>query len=275
MFIVEAMDNELVRRKKIGGRDGKKKWKRQSDTSNLQLFNLKEAKMQVAENSRAKSAGPMFKIQIEPDVEIKKKLDKDRFKAKMNPEFIGKSEKKLLKRIEKHEAKGDHPSTGVEHGDAKSKSVIVKKSEPTKKRDPDLEADFDVWGVDLVDLNIHHKKPEVNTKNVIETPKVLKPYAGQSYNPSFQDHLELMKVVVNKAEDKRAIFKSKSEKAEERTKKQALQKRPPQKPKTKKEKELFDEHAKQREVKRKVQDGNNIDRLFREEKNRQRKHGSA
>lgn len=268
------MDNELVRKKKLGGRAGKKKWMKQSDTSNLQLFDLKQAKKQVAENARPKSSGPMFKIQVEPDAAIKKKLDKDRFKVKASEEVVGKAEKNLLKKLEKQVKKQDDESTEVERDKSKSKSVPAKQPETAAKKDKDIEAEFDLWDMDLVDLDIHHKKPILVTKNTLELPKVLKPYAGQSYNPSYQDHLDLMKVVVEKGEEKRATFKTKSDKAEERGKKQALQKRPPQKPRTKKEKEVMEEHEKQRELKRRAFETKHFDRLMREEENRQKKKGT-
>lgn len=266
------MDNELVRRKKIGGRAGKKKWKKQSDTSNLQLHDLKQARKQIIEDARPKSTSPKFMIQIEPDAAIKKKLDKDRFKDQNIREAVGKAEKNLFKKVEKQVKKIDDDSTEVEHEKEKSKSVPIKKPDDgQKKKDKDIEAEFDLWGADLVELDIHHKKPEIKTKNSIELPKVLKPYAGQSYNPSYQDHLELMKVVVNKAEEKRHSFKSKSDKADEKAKKQNLKKRPPQKPKTQKEKEMLEEHERQRELKRKEYEIKNFDRIMREEQNKQKK----
>ena len=82
-----------------------------------------------------------------------------------------------------------------------------------------------------------------------------------------------MKVVIDRAEIKRPNFKTKSEKAIEKTRKQMLEKRPPQKPRTKKEKELMDEHEKQREEKKKEFEIKNFDRLVREADNKSRKQG--
>lgn len=260
------MDNELVRRKKVGGRAGKKKWKRSSDTTGLQLHDLKQAKKDVREASRPKSTGPLFKIMVEPDVAVKQKLAKDRFKAVPVP-VTSKAELKILKQMEKTMEKS---KAEVE---TKQSQSAPKQAKPTQKRDADLEAEFDVWGADLKDLNIYHDKPQIKTKHEIELPKTLKPYAGQSYNPSHQDQLALMKVVVDKAEEKKPTFKSKSDKAQARAVQESLVKRPPQKPRTKKEKELFDAHEKQRELKKKEYDSKNIERYFNEAKNKWRKHG--
>lgn len=264
------MDNELVRRKKIGGRAGKKKWKKQSDTTGLQLNDLKQAKRTIAEAARPKSTGPLFKIQIEPDAAIKKKLDKDRFKEQALV-MTSKAELKKLKKLEKVAEKQNEVLGETQ---AKVSQSVPKAASLQKPRYRDVEADFDIWGADLKDLNIHHDKPQIKTKNDLEIPKTLVPYSGQSYNPSHQDQLELMKVIIDKAEEKKAFFKSKSEKAQERALKESLAKRPPQKPRTKKEKELFDLHAKQREEKKKAYDANNIERYFNEARNKQRKHGS-
>lgn len=266
------MQNELVKRRKIGGRAGKKKWMKESDTSNLQLYELNQAKKQFAENARPKSTGPMFKIQVEPDAAIKKKLDKDRFKEKTF-QTTSKVEKKLLKKIEKQAKQAEVESTEVDSVGNRSKSAPQKDLKPLKK-DQDLEAEFDIWGMEPKELDIHHNKPQIKTKKEVEMPKIVKPYGGQSYNPSQADHLNLMKVVIEKGEEKRNAFKTKSEKAQLKAKKQQLEKRPPQKPRTKKEKELFDEHEKGRELKRKEYELKNFDRLIREADNKSRKQGS-
>ena len=264
------MDGELVRRKKMGGKAGKKKWKKQSDTTLLQLKDLKDAKKSIAEAARPKSSGPMFKIQIEPDIAIKKKLDKDRFKEMVYTP-TSRAEEKAMKKLQKSMKKLDGESTEVESRQSKS---APKPKVTTKKVDDDIEAGFDLWKTDLKDLNIHHDKPQFKTRKELEIPKTLTPYAGQSYNPSHQDQLELMKEVVRRGEEKYQSFKSKSDKAQERTIKEALTKRPPQKPRTKKEKELYDAHEKQRELKKKEYDSKNIERYFNEAKNKQRKHGN-
>lgn len=255
------MDGELVRRKKIGGRAGRKKWAKQSDTTALQLHDLKQAKKAVAAD-RPKSAAPLFKIQIEPDAAVKKKLDKDRFKIQA-PVITSKAELKKIKKLEKAAT-----TQKVEVQPSQSKSVPK-----AGQFDADIEADFDVWAADLKELNIHHDKPQIKTKNAVEIPKTLVPYAGQSYNPAYQDQIELMKVIVEKAEEKKPMFKSKSDKAQEKAIQQSLAKRPPQKPRTKKEKEEMEAHEKQREIKRKELEAKNIDTYFNEAKNKQRRHG--
>jgi hypothetical protein len=256
------MDSELVRRKKMGGRAGRKKWAKQSDTTALQLHDLKQVKKAIAAD-RPKSAAPLFKIQIEPDVEAKKKLDKDRFKVQAHV-ITSKAELKKIKKLEKVAAAQKAESQPVQ-----SKSVPK-----AIKFDADVEADFDVWEADLKELNIHHDKPQINTKNAVEIPKTLVPYAGQSYNPAYQDQIELMKVIVDKAEPVKPMFKSKSEKAQEKAVQQSLAKRPPQKPRTKKEKEEMEAHEKQRELKRKELESKQIEEYFNEAKNKQRKHGN-
>lgn len=258
------MDNELVRRKKIGGKAGKKKWKKQSDTTGLQLYDLKQAKKSLAD-SRPKSQGPLFKIQIEPDAAAKKKLDKDRFKTK-EVLHTSKAELKRLKKLEKTIAESTE-------ADSRQSKSAPKTSKPETKKDADLEAEFDIWQTDPKELNIHYDKPQIKTKKELEIPKTLKPYSGQSYNPSHQDQIELMKVIVDKAEDKKPSFKSKMEKSKERALMESLKKRPPQKPRSKKEKEILEEQARQRELKQKEYDIKNIERYFNEARNKQRKHG--
>lgn len=249
---------ELVTKRKVGGRAGKKKWKKQSDTTNLQLHELEEAKQQVFEQSRKKSKTPAFIIQTEPDVHAKKRLDKDRFKEKEFPN-TSRTEQKLLKKIEKKE----------EH----SKSVPPPQKTADISRRSDAEAEFDLWAEKPIDLNIVYKKPEIKLRTDLDMPKVLPPHAGQSYNPSYSDQLDLMKYIVDKGEEKQRVFKTKSEKAQERAKKEMLTKRPPQKPRTKKEKELLDLHAKQREEKKKEQDYKNIGSLLNQVNNREKKLG--
>lgn len=265
------MQNGLVQKKKMGGKAGKKKWMKQSDTTNYQLHELNETKKQFAENARPKSTGPMFKIQVEPDMAIKKKLDKDRFKVQAY-EATSKVEKKLLKKLEKQKKQVDTESTEVDSTGARSKSTKQQKSQTTRL-DPDVEADFDVWGVDPKELDILHEKPQIRTRKEIDMPKIIRPYGGQSYNPSQQDHIELMKILVHKAEEKKASYKTKSEKAQERAKLQ-LSKRAPQKAVSKKEKELFDEHDKIREEKRKAYELKHFDHMIGEADNKRRKQGN-
>lgn len=258
-----------MQRRKIGGRAGKKKWKRQSDTTLLQLHDLRQAKKTVAD-SRPKSATPLFKIQVEPDVAAKKKLDKDRFKEKLLP-ITSKAELKRLKKLEKKEGKQEGESTEAESKVSKPAPRVANKE---AQKDADIEAEFDIWAADLKELNIHYDKPQIKTKKEIEVPKTVAPYAGQSYNPSHLDQLELMKVIVDKAEEKKPVFKTKSEKAQERALKESLKKRPPQKPRSKKEKEILEAQERQREEKQKAYDAKNIERYFNEARNKQRKHGS-
>ena len=170
------MQQELVKRKKVGGRSNKKKWKRASDTQGLQLNDLQEAKNMVSEktlsSSKTKRTGPSFKIEILPDAAIQKKLESDRFKRK-EYESVSKTEEKLLKR--------------------KERAIEVEAPKKEKQVDIDVEPAFDIWEEDM---NIGFKKPVIKTIKEVEMPKILKPHAGQSYNPSMQDQTDLMKIIV-------------------------------------------------------------------------------
>lgn len=253
------MDGELVKRRKIGGRAGKKKWKRQSNTEGLQLHDLSEARKMISEQTRKNRKEPSYRIQVEPDLAIKKRLDKDRFKEKF-ADNRSKLENQHIKRrqkiIEKRERAPSAPLQG-------SKLVHAK--------DDDLEAEFDLWDKDM---KIIHKKPEIVTNKELTVPKILKPHAGQSYNPSFDDQLELMKHIVKRGAEKKQLFKTKSDKAQEKIRFQGLKKRAPiVKPRSQKEKEQLDEHAKKRAEKQIEFDNKNLEFYFNETSNKQRKHG--
>lgn len=240
--------SDLVTKKKLGGRAGKKKWKKQSDTTGLQLRDLSQARAMSA--ASVKKTGPLFVINTQVDAKAKAKLDKDRFKAVQSAE-PSKAEKKALKKLQQ---------------------ASSRRQEQTQ--DADVEAEFDVWAADLKQLDIHHDKPVIATKHALEVPKTLVPHAGQSYNPAHQDTLRLMQAVVEKTADKRANFKSKSQKAQERAQ-EMLKKRPPVKPRTQKEREQLEEQQRAREIKKKEYDAKNVERYFNEARNKQRKHGKS
>jgi len=245
---------ELVVKRKVGGRSGKKKWRRQSDTRNLQAQELKELKETFHQEARKKSKGPAFKIQVEPDQEAKKKLDKDRFKAK-EFELTSRAEIKKLKQLEKR------PPRTIS---------APQKAAEAQASAADLEAEFDLWNDPS---KIHHPKPQVHTNREIEVPRVLKPHAGQSYNPAFENQVQLMEKLVDRAAEKQPVFKTKLQKAQERGKLESLRKRTPVFT-SKKEKELWLEQQRVKEEKRRHQDLENVDVVANIERKKARKQGS-
>lgn len=261
-MVKQRDDSELVVKKKVGGRQGKKKWMKQSDTTNLQHLQLKELKQSfdVKSSNKHKSKEPAFKIQIEPDASVKKRLDKDRFKS-ADYEDLSKTEIKKVKKIEKSNLE-----------EAKKLPQTPRMMDFYNSSEADIEATFDLWTVDKKELKIHHDKPILQLGKDIEVPKVLKPYGGQSYNPSFNDQLELMDTLVDKAEIKKRLFKSKSDKAKERTILESLKKRPPVFS-SKKEKSIWLEQQKAKEQKRKLKELENIEEIINRQKNLDRKHG--
>ena len=249
------MEGELVQKKKMGGRAGKKKWKRQSNTTGLQLNDLKEVKQMVHDNKKKATKEPLFKIQIEPDRAIKKKLESDRFKRKMsqNP---SKDEKKLVNKAQK-----------ATHHQEVEKATAPPKIIP---KDQDVEADFDIWNVDI---RIVHPKPDIKLRTEISMPKILKPYEGQSYNPSFDAQMNLMKHIVERGEGKQPIFKSKSDKALERSIKQLTKRAPQQKAKSRKERQHLDENERKRVEKLKEKEFKQLETYANEVKNKLKKQG--
>lgn len=254
------MGGELVTKKKIGGRAGKKKWSKQSNTDQLQLHELKQTQKNARDLSnkkiekKPKSAG--FKIQIEPDQAMKKRLEKDRFKAKKY-ELTSKSEIKKARAAEK--------SLKVLEKEKEIKKEIPKHSDPS--------TDFDLWGEDL---RILHPKPQVKTLKELEVPTIVTPHAGQSYNPAVDAQLNLMEQIVEQAEEKPRIFKTKSEKAEERDLKALkagnLAKRAP-KPRSEKERKMMEEHQKQRDKKKAALEAKNFEFELNRLKKEEKKHG--
>jgi hypothetical protein len=241
-------------KRKIGGRSGKKKWRRQSDTRNLQAQDLKELKETFHQQARKKANGPAFKIQVEPDQGAKKKLDKDRFKSK-DYELTSRAEIKKLKQLEKHVQP--------------SRTTSAPQQAPAPQTD--LEAQYDLWDLQT---KIHHPKPQVHTNREIEVPKIIKPHAGQSYNPAFENQIELMEKLVDRAEEKQPAFKTKSQKAQEKGRLESLRKRPPVFT-SKKEKDIWLAQQKEKDEKRHQKEMENVEAIVNIERKKTKKLGSG
>lgn len=245
----------MVKRRKVGGRSGKKKWKRASDTQALQLQDLQEARAQVREASKPKSGdkAPLFKIEVQADAGLKKRLDKDRFKRKDREEEVSKTEAKLLRRTEK----------GLEEQ--------AREPAPSDRLD-DAQPKIDVWNENL---NIVYKKPVLEgIGKAYEVPKTLKPHGGQSYNPSLEDQTQLMSLVVERGTEEEEKARARSQ---TRKPKKQLTKRAPvvlPKPRSKAEALMNEEHARAREKKQKERDLAGFDDFVREQRNKQKRRGT-
>ena len=119
-----------------------------------------------------------------------------------------------------------------------------------------------------------HPKPDIKLRTEISMPKTLKPYEGQSYNPSFDAQMSLMKHIVERGEGKQPLFKTKSEKALERSVKQLTKRPPVAKGKTRKEQEHLDENERKRVEKLKEKEFKQLETYANEVKNKLKKQGN-
>jgi hypothetical protein len=265
-------ESELVVRRNLKGKANKKKWRQQSDDTNLQLRELTVAKKnssKLLETIRSKSAkdkkqsGSLgFKVQTQPEEKIVKKLDKDRFKQ-AKYEQMSKTEAIKLKKAEKVVLEQTQIEAGI-----KPKPQVIPIKYVKYGAEADLEAEFDLWEEDPKLLNIHFARPEIFSKKQFEVPKVLKPHPGQSYNPAFADHVKLAEEVAKAAEEKVILPKPKSE---ARKQAQLLEKRKP-KPRTEKERKQLEEEARIKRDKDEAYQIKHFDRLMREAANKDKKH---
>ena len=263
---------ELLARRNIKGKASKKKWRLQSDDTNLRLKALSVAKTQslkYVEGIRSKSnkdkkqAGSLgFKVQTEAEEKIKKKLDKDRFQA-AKFEVTSRNELNKIKKAEKVIEEKRLQDAGVI-----PKPVVIPIKYIKHGAEADLEAEFDLWEEDPKLLNIHFAKPEIFSKKQFEVPKVLVPHPGQSYNPAFQDHVDLAEKVAKAAEEKPILPKPKSQARQEA---QLLAKRKP-KPRSEKERKQLEEEARIKADKEEAYQVKHFDRLVREAANKDKKH---
>lgn len=265
----------MLARRNIKGKASKKKWRLQSDDTNLRLKALSVAKsesLKYVEGIRSKSnkdkkqSGSLgFKVQTEAEEKIKKKLDKDRFKqAKF--EVTSRTELNKIKKAEKLLEEKRLQEQGV-----LPKPVSIPIKYVKHGAEADLEAEFDLWEEDPKLLNIHFAKPEIFSKKQFEVPKVLVPHPGQSYNPAFQDHVSLAEQVAKAAEEKQIQPKPKSQARQEA---QLLAKRKP-KPRSEKERKQLEEEARIKAEKEQAYQIKHFDRLVREAANKEKKHRSC
>lgn len=263
---------QLLTRRNIKGKASKKKWRLQSDDTNLRLKALSVAKTQslkYVEGIRSKSnkdkkqAGSLgFKVQTEAEEKIKKKLDKDRFKE-AKYEVTSRNEQNKIKKAEKVLEEKRLQDAGVI---PKPVSIPIKYIK--HGAEADLEAEFDLWEEDPKVLNIHFAKPEIFSKKQFEVPKVLVPHPGQSYNPAFQDHVNLAEKIAKAAEERPILPKPKSQARQEA---QLLAKRKPN-PRSEKERKQLEDEARIKGEKEEAYQVKHFDRLVREAANKEKKH---
>ena len=202
-----------------------------SISDNVKAANLKQKVQKlIEEKKKTNGASALFKVQTEPDTKTTSKLAKDRFFAKKTDMPIG-LERKIDILARKHQ-KG---------------LINLTQENPEKK--PEM---FDMWGGNST------KNPEILTKNAVrrqnnvnvgltDVPAIMKPKGGESYNPSSKSHTELLQHIVNQDDQLENGVQNPS-KVKDLTSR--LAKVDKLKPRSKKEKKVWEEL----EIKRKAKD---------------------
>lgn len=168
----------FIKKKNLNTKKGKEKWRRNIDVTELQIAIEEEnTKKHIEENIKKKlKSKPNFFIDVEPNQALKPKiLDPNRFKKQITEPT--KKQKKILKVFSK---KFDRR---------------VKISSPINESDEET----DVW-------TKAHPKPNIS-KNTLKEIKIANslPQGGQSYNPSFKDHKNLLEEIENMEREKNDI----------------------------------------------------------------------
>ena len=151
----------FLKKKNLKAKKGKQKWRKNLDITELQETIAEQPHASLPPKKPLKK--PLFFIDPAPSKTIKKSLDPNRFKKKPK----GPPSKYELKRISK-----------------KEHSSLLNPNPPVES--PKLD---DAWRKPL------NKKPVVLPMKD-KTPKNPLPAAGQSYNPSFKDHKNLLQDIV-------------------------------------------------------------------------------
>lgn len=152
----------FLKKKNLKAKKGKQKWRKNLDITELQDTIAEQPHLSLPPKKPLKK--PLFFIDPAPSKAIKKSLDPDRFKKKPK----GPPSKNELKLIRKKE----------------HSSLLLNESPAIES--PKLD---DAWRKPL------DKKPVVLPLKD-KTPKNPLPAPGQSYNPSFKDHKNLLQDIV-------------------------------------------------------------------------------
>lgn len=253
----------MISKKKIA-KKGKKKVEMRRDASALQeqmayetkAHNIKE-KVKKQQELKKSHNEPLFKVDTTADLATKAKLDKDRFKKKQNilPDRLGKQIQKIAHNINKNQ-----------NGDSNQKNgnTEVKKAGP-----------MDLWGTPVPKASeLSKNKNRQDSKRqegLIFVPNVLKPHAGESYNPSQDSHNALLQNIVD-IDDKLVNGIQMPSKVKDLSKRDAQQKKA--KPRSKKEQKVLEEL----EIKRKIKENKlmeyNYGKFLKEAKKDVAEHGT-
>ena len=252
----------MISRKKIA-KKGKNKWQRGIDVSAVQDQIGSEAKAQNLKNkvkelqqAKKQKGQALFKVETEPDQDLKKKLDKDRFQKKKTsfPEKLELQIKAMAHNTKRHQ-----------------------KSQPEKKEEKSVEKKgnpLDLWGSSATDNSKisknaarHQAQSKVGT---IQVPNILKPHGGESYNPSGDDHMALLKTIVD-IDDKLVNGIQMPPRVKDLSKREVQSKAA--KPRTKKEAKVFAELEVKRKIKQNVLMEYNYGKFLKDAKKDSAAHG--
>lgn len=160
-------------KKNLKATKGKKRWRRNIDVTNLldEVENLKhQEKLQKEVQEKLKNKSLYF-IDEKPDAKIKERqaLDPNRFKKKERE--LTETEMKAVGRLAHKMMKKDE-----------------KKSNRMEAKVPVQDEEEDPWA--------EEPKKKSQTSTGVKAPAVLPPHEGQSYNPTYKAHKDLLNKVI-------------------------------------------------------------------------------
>lgn len=171
---------------------GKRKWRRNKSTNPVQDMYLNQAKEVLAEEPsnpikklKVDNVTSLFKIDTTPNNKVK--LDKDRFKKRIELPLAKLDEKKVEDLVKK----------------AKKDPKILERNNINNQENEI----FDLWGSEA--KKPLREKPNKKKKHEVDVPTVIPPHPGQSINPSLKAQKELMELVVEQTELKKGEYGSK------------------------------------------------------------------
>lgn len=188
-------------RKNLRATKGKKRWAKNIDITGL-LNEREEIRQREAAEAKVqeklKQQQQLFYVDSGSNTisqKVRQALDPDRFKKKPSKRIQSKHEEKLIRRKAKALQKSEQES---------AKSTEHSVSKHVENNDADLD---DLWGEEAPKV----KSKIVKLETDIKVAAVVKPHAGQSYNPSFKEHKTLLNEVVEEeaAKHKLKLWQSK------------------------------------------------------------------
>jgi len=168
-------------RKNSKAKKGSKKWRKNIDVTDLMLEveeQQKKDKLEQEAKEKLKNK-PLFFIDEKPDSKIKERLplDPDRFKKRPSNTPLPKADQKKLSKLVKKQLEKDQQK--------------ISQASTT-----DSDEFRDIWDEQPA------KPKEVVPLDRPKAPVVIPPHEGQSYNPTFKAHKELLEKVVEEEKEK-------------------------------------------------------------------------